>query len=123
MLIKDGTQTGTTANIDVDLGVIPVYVRVMNVCGLAVGEWTDEFPDASILKTITDGTMTFDLTGGITPLGDDGTVTVTASDTTTDGDETTYTGVRGFRIGTDSDINACGEIIKYVAYCRGHDSD
>ena len=86
-------------------------------------EWTDDYPDGYGTKRVTDGTMTFETSGGVTPLGGTSSLTVTASDTTSDGDETTLTGTKGFRIGTDTDINVSGETIKYVAYCMGHDSD
>jgi hypothetical protein len=122
-VIKVGTVEGTGSAINVTLGAVPCYVRLMNIDGLATLEWTEDLADGYGLKEVTNGTKSLITSGGIDPLGDDEGLTVSASDTTSDGDETTLTQVRGFQIGTDTDINVSGETINYVAFCLGHDSD
>lgn len=98
-----GTAVGTTAEIKVPLEFTPRKVEVLNVDGLAKGVWTDTMAAASVVKTITDGTMTFETSGGITP--------VEQRELDDEADP-----ARGFTIGTDSDINDTDEVIHYVAY-------
>lgn len=123
MVFKRGTVEGTGAAISITLRSVPNYVRLMNVDGLVTLDWTDDMPDAYGLKTVTDGTISYITSDGVTPLGDDEGLTVAASDTTVDGNTTTLTGVRGFTIGADTDVNVNGETIMYIACCLGHDSD
>jgi hypothetical protein len=123
MIFKHGVVTGTAANIDITLGSVPAWVKLFNIDGLVELDWTADMPDAYGMKKITDGTISYISSLGITPLGDDEGLTVSASDTTTDGDTTTLTQIRGFRIGADTDVNVSGERIKYIAACLGHDSD
>lgn len=123
MVFKKGTVEGTGSAINVTLGGTPCYVKLMNIDGLATLEWTDDLTDGYGLKTVTDGTISLITSGGIDPLGDDEGLTVAASDTTSDGDTTTLTQVRGFQIGADTDINVSGETINYIACVLGHDGD
>lgn len=98
--LRTGTVEGTGAAISVTLGFIPNYVKLMNIDGIAMLEWTPEIGAGKGLKTADSGTAKCDIsyisTGG---------VTVSAS---TD----TYI---GFSIGTDTDINVNGETICWVA--------
>jgi hypothetical protein len=123
MVYKKGTVEGTGAAINITLGFTPNYVVLMNVDGNARLEWTDDLADGYGQKLVTGGTLSTISSGGIDPLGDDEGLTVSASDTTSDGDTTTMTGVRGFQIGTDADVNVSGETINYVAFGYGHDAD
>lgn len=87
-----GAVNGTGANIDVKtVGFRPKHVKLLNVTGLARGEWSESMADAAVVKTVTAGTMSFATSGGITPLAD------------------------GFRIGTDGDLNVASEVIHWVA--------
>jgi hypothetical protein len=124
MVIKRGTITvSTSAAQTVTLGWIPEKVEVYNVTSADELVWTRDMPDGYGLKRVAAGTQTYITTGGITPLGEDEGLTVAGSHTTVDGDTTTMTGVRGFSIGTDTDINVCGEIIDYVAFGLGQNGD
>lgn len=98
-----GTQDGTGASIDINLGWIPDYVVVQN------WEATD-YGRLEFYKGMTDGHAIKLLTGtdrdlskitslGITLLGD------AAADT-----------IRGFRIGADTDVNVNGESITWQAW-------
>ena len=88
-----GAVVGTGADLDVrTVGFRPSAVRILNVGGLATGEWTEGMADASVLKQITAGTISFPLTLGVTPLSD------------------------GFRLGADTDLNVDGELIHYIAH-------
>jgi hypothetical protein len=126
MVIKTGTVTpSTTVSVvhDITLGFVPNKVELYNIDTGDELVWTEDMPDAYGFKRVAAGTATYVTTGGVTPLGDDEGLTVSASDSETDGDTTTLTQIRGFRIGTDTDINVCGEEILYVAFGLGHDSD
>ena len=122
-IIKTGTTEGTGSAINITLGFVPARVEIENIDGLATLVWTDQEDDAAGVKQVTDGTISHITSNGITPLGDDESLTVTASDTTSDGDTTTMTSVRGFTIGADTDINVNGETINYTAYGLGQDGD
>jgi len=90
-----GKVTGTGSAISVrTIGFRPKYVKLMNVTGLVVAEWTKEMADASALKQLNHDTAQLALitSDGVTPLSD------------------------GFTIGADSDINASAEVIHYVAH-------
>ncbi len=99
--IVTGTQDGTGASIDIELGFIPDWVMVINTESATMEElqWYRGMADASAVKTVT-GTVarTKITTLGITPLGDG------ASDT-----------IRGFRIGADTDVNVSGEALFWMA--------
>jgi hypothetical protein len=91
-LTKNGMVTGTGASLDVtSVGFRPRRVEIMNVEGLCLAKWQDSMPDASAVKQITDGTMTYITSLGITPLAG------------------------GFRIGADTDLNVSGEDIHWMA--------
>jgi len=91
-----GTVIGTGAAIDVrTVGFRPSYVKIMNVTGNCLAEWTAEMADASAQKIVDSGAGTTDVSlitsNGITPLSD------------------------GFRIGADADLNVAAEVIRWVA--------
>ena len=87
-----GSFLGTGADVDVrTVGFRPRTVRLFNIDGLATAEWVEGMADASMVKRITDGTMTVPTSGGVTPLSD------------------------GFRLGNDGDMNAADELVRYEA--------
>lgn len=87
-----GAVTGTGALIAVTtVGFRPRRVRILNVTGLANGEWINTMADDSVVKQITAGTMTLETSDGIIPLAN------------------------GFSIGADTDLNVSAELIHYVA--------
>lgn len=124
-IVKTGTLTPTAASTaqNVTLGFVPCAVDIYNVTSGDELHWTDDLADGYGFKRVAAGTGATITTGGITPLGDDEGLTVSASDTTSDGDTTTMTQIRGFQIGTDADINVCGEQLIYIAHGLGHDGD
>lgn len=90
-----GSVTGTGAALDVKkVGFRPRNVRVVNVAagGLCYGEWIEGMADASVVKTLTDGTISVPVTLGITPLAD------------------------GFTLGADTDLNVLGEVVRFVCH-------
>jgi hypothetical protein len=99
--IKFGSQAGTGANIDIELGWIPSHVRVVNITSATIEEleWFSGMASASAIKTVT-GTVarTKITTLGITPLS------------------ATFL---GFRIGADTDVNVSGETIVWIAERSG----
>ena len=99
--IKFGSQAGTGANIDIELGWRPTHVRVVNIGSATIEEveWFAGMADASAIKTVT-GTVarTRITSNGITPLN------------------STFL---GFRIGADSDVNVSGETLVWIAERSG----
>lgn len=91
-LSKNGAVLGTGANLDVrTVGFRPRRVELFNEGGLVTAIWTDSMADAAGIKRVTAGDATV-MSAGVTPLSD------------------------GFRIGTDADVNAAGELIHWVAH-------
>ena len=91
-----GTFIGTGAQLDIKtVGFRPGKVKLLNVTGLCVAEWTNTMADASMLKTVDSGSGTTDIvfptTNGITPLAD------------------------GFRLGADADLNVAAEVVHFEA--------
>lgn len=88
-----GSFTGTGSAIDVKkVGFRPRAIEVLNITGLCTGKWVEGMADASVVKAITDGTISVPTTGGITPLAD------------------------GFTLGTDTDLNVSGELCRFVCH-------
>lgn len=83
--------TGSAMNID-SVGFRPRRVVLENVTGLVTASWTDNMADASAVKRVTAGDMTFITTLGVTPRA------------------------KGFTIGADTDINVSGEVIHWTAF-------
>lgn len=98
--VATGSVEGTGAAINVSIGFVPRYVKIYNYDddGSAAPsmEWFSGMTDAHGLKNTTD-TQEKVTTGGISEY---------------DGSSSAST---GFSIGTDSDLNADGETIFYVA--------
>ncbi len=89
---RRGSVVGTGSSLDVKgVGFRPKKVKLFNVTGLCTGEWQETMADASVVKTVTDGTISFATSNGITPLAD------------------------GFRIGADTDINVAAEVVHWEA--------
>ena len=100
-----GSQNGTGASIDINLGFIPSEVKVVNIASATVEElqWYSGMANASAIKTVTGVVARTKITSlGITPLG------AAAGDT-----------VRGFRIGADTDVNVSGEALIWRASRNG----
>lgn len=88
-----GSVVGTGAEIEIKKGLIdfkPRVIRLFNVTGLVTAEFVEPMPDASALKRVTAGDLTYITTLGITPF------------------------FQGFKIGADTDINVAGEVIHWV---------
>jgi len=87
-----GSFYGTGASLNVTkLGFRPRAVTLLNKDGLCRLEWTKDMADASGVKTVTDGTISFITSNGITPLAN------------------------GFTLGADTDVNVADELVHYVA--------
>lgn len=96
---KTGTVEGTGSAINVELGFTPKYVKIINIDGDCFGDWTEDMPDASVMKTIAAGTTAHATTNGITPYaGSSGA------------------NAKGFTIGADTDLNVSAETITWVAW-------
>lgn len=88
-----GSFKGTAATVNVTgVEFRPRVVHIYNTGGLAHGTWVEGMADASILKTITAGTVSLPLTLGITPTS------------------------QGFNVGADTDLNVAGEQVFWVAH-------
>lgn len=99
MQMRSGTQDGTGASIDIELGWIPDWVIVQNheAADFARLEWYEGMTDAYAIKTVT-STKSKITSLGITPLGAAAGATM-----------------RGFRIGADTDVNVSGEALTWIA--------
>lgn len=87
-----GSVVGTGSAINVrTVGFRPSSVKLFNVTGLVIAEWKATMADASLVKQVTDGTISFPTTLGITPLSN------------------------GFTIGADTDVNVAAETIHWEA--------
>jgi len=91
-----GTIEGTGAAINIYCGFQPSRVEILNIDGLARGDWTKNMPAASVIKQVTAGTMTKPTSNGITSLKD--------------------TVGEGFIIGADTDLNVSAETLEWIAY-------
>lgn len=92
--IRTGSFVGTGATKSIlTLQFTPKYVKLINRQGLCMAEWSDTMPSGMMAKQVTDGTMTFPTTLGITPVPN-----------------------KGFIVGADTDINVAGETVHWVAY-------
>lgn len=90
--VVHGTFRGTGAQLDVrTVGFRPTRVSLLNVTGLVLGWWQEEMADASVVKQITAGTISFPTANGVTPLSD------------------------GFRLGADADLNVAAEVVHWEA--------
>ncbi len=100
--VATGTVEGTGAALNIELGFTPKAVRIDNVDGLVQLFWNDDMPDASGIKQITAGTLSWITSNGVTPYA--------GSDTP--GSEET----EGFTIGADADVNVSAETIYWTAW-------
>ena len=82
--------TGSAKNIRT-VGFRPRTVKLFNADGLVSAFWQETMPDAAAKKVVTDGTQSYIVADGITPLSD------------------------GFTCGADSDINAATETVHWEA--------
>jgi hypothetical protein len=88
-----GSVVGTGAIIQVrGVEFRPRVVRLMNVSSADRGEWVEGMADDSMVKQVAAGTGSIATSDGVTPAAD------------------------GFDIGADADVNASGEVIRWVAH-------
>ena len=88
-----GSFYGTGAIVEVrGVEFRPRKVQLINIDGLVTGEWVEGMADGSVAKRVTAGTMTVPAANGITPRSD------------------------GFDVGVDADLNASGELVRWVAH-------
>lgn len=87
-----GALTGTGAEIDVNLGFRPRYVKVVDITQLATAEAIDGMPDGKGLLEVTAGTKSQMSSGGLT---------ITPN---------------GFTIGTNANLNTASDVIYYAAF-------
>ncbi len=91
--VLTGAAYGTGAAKSIrTVGFRPQKVEVFNQSGLCHAVWTESMADASAMKTVTAGTITFITSNGVTPLSD------------------------GFTLGADTDLNVADELFHWVAY-------
>ncbi|HEX7930127.1 MAG TPA: hypothetical protein VF470_04380 [Sphingomicrobium sp.] len=96
---KTGTQDGTGASIDIQLGWVPDYVIVQNheAADFARLQWFKGMTAGHAIKTVTSTNSL------ITSLG----ITQLSAPTS---------GGQGFRIGADTDVNVSGEALTWCAF-------
>jgi hypothetical protein len=114
MICKTGVIAGTGAAISVALGFVPKVIRLINLTTYITADWNDQMALGYIVSKTPAGVATY-ITGGVTPLGAASSLAVSASASTTDGDTTTFTGVKGFSLGVAA-INTSGNSIAYEAW-------
>lgn len=91
--IQVGTITPPGTAYDVrTVGFRPKKVELINVDGLVYAQWQNTMPDDSAALRITDGTISYITSDGITPLSD------------------------GFTIGANANINQSDEAIHWTAW-------
>jgi len=117
-MVTYNTVEGTGSAIDVDIGFVPSALIAVNIDGggdTAGIIWVRSMGDGNGWKFDSSGPALSILSAnGISALMED--LEVSLSNTSSDGDTTTFTGDRGFTIGADTDINVSGETIAYVAW-------
>ena len=107
--IRTGTVNGTGSAINVSLGWQPDYVKLVNIADAGsldpMMEWTSDMPAAAGIKYLR--------------IADNATTANKSHAYVTSNGISAYTGStsagEGFTIGADSDINASGEKIVWIA--------
>lgn len=100
-----GSQDGTGANIDIEVGFLPTYVKVVNIesAGKEQLDWYEGMAAASAIKTVANAGAAVDPRTSITTLG------ITPLSST----------FLGFRIGADADVNVAGETLIWEVHRNG----
>lgn len=98
--VATGTVEGTGAEIEISLPFKPKYVHVVNVDGNAEGEWFYPMAQGAMHKR-TATTYSLETADGIS---------------VSELYELEDTGLRGFTIGADTDLNVANESLWYVAW-------
>lgn len=98
--MSTGKVLGTGAEIAIAIPWTPRKVELYNETDLCHLKWTSTMGNASGMKTVTAGTITFITTNGVTPVDQ-----IDLQD-----------GDRGFLIGADTDINVSDQLIHWVAF-------
>lgn len=71
------TDSGAAAAATFTLGFVPRYIKFVNLTDRIIDEWFETMAAASSLHTVAAGTVTNELTNGITVSGNTFTVTAT----------------------------------------------
>jgi len=95
--VVTGSFTGSGAEIEIKkVGFQPRVVQLLNISGQCKADWLEGMADAAMMKTVDSGAGATDVShvtsGGVTPLAD------------------------GFKLGTDADLNAAGEVVHYACW-------
>ena len=98
-----GQITGTGAALNVLLGFVPTYVKIINQTDVGSLEWIGGMPAASGLKTTDAPSEAFITSDGISEYA--GTIGADAA---------------GFTLGADADINGSGDQLHFVAWREDH---
>jgi hypothetical protein len=94
--IRIGTYTGTGAALNISLGFVPDWVRIINVTdGTNESEWFNGMAAASAISTVTTAGPVLDATNQVTSYAGDST------------------NPPGFSVGTDLSTNA--KVYRYIA--------
>lgn len=96
-LFNTGTVEGTGAALNVTVGFIPRYVKVINIDGDATMEWNSNLADGEGFKDLPTGVMALMASAGITPTDPNSSVL-------------------GFTLGADSDVNVSSETLIWMAW-------
>jgi hypothetical protein len=65
--IATGSFTGAGAEVDVELGFTPRYIKIMNMTDATTYEFCEGMADTQTMKTVTGGAMTVDTNSIIVP--------------------------------------------------------
>ncbi len=98
--IAQGTVEGTGSSIDIELEFTPSAIYLMNIDDNCTLWWNRSMADASGMKAVTNGTISFVTSAGITPV----LSTVLETD------------LPGFQIGADTDVNVSAQTIHWCAW-------
>jgi hypothetical protein len=100
-ITKVGSYTGTGAALNVSVGFVPDYVRIVDATGLAVDEWFNGMTAGTSYSTATAGTQSVRAApGGVTAFAG-----------------TAATAGQGFTVGTA--LSTAARVYRYVAVQNG----
>ena len=97
--VAKGTVEGTGASINISCGFVPRVVKVINIDGDAIMDWTDDMGDGLGYKTLGAGTGALMATLGISAYA--GSAAGNSP---------------GFTIGADTDVNVSAETLIWIAH-------
>ena len=94
--LMTGAFYGTGAELTVEVGFKPKYVRLLNVSGNAQAEHVKGMADAEAQKVVDSGAGATDIS------------TITSNGITLEDS--------GFKLGADTDLNVDGELVRWLAW-------